>query len=122
MVSKAEVLAEEWFLLRSEITRQSDIEQADMLDGYSRFWCKHAVLGAYWVAERVEDTTVRLHLTEDIELEGFKEALSFKPDRAFKRELLLRCNWEEVVREVFSLDDTRQLSLFGDVKSGEEED
>ena len=67
MVSKAEVLAEEWFLLRSEITGQNDIEQANTLDGYSRFWCKHAVLGAHWVAERVEDATVRLHLAEDVE-------------------------------------------------------
>ena len=114
MVSKAQVLEGNWVLLRNEIAVQSGAGQLNMLDGYSRFWCKHAVLGAYWAAELIEDTIVRLHLTEDIELEGFKEAISFTPDRAFKRELLSKCNWGEVVRQIFPRDDVRQLSLFTD--------
>ena len=112
MITKADVLEGDWRLLRIEISEHGDGEREDVYDGYSRFWCKEAVLGAYWIAERVEETTVRLHLTEDIELEGFRESLSFKPDRAFKKELLSRCDWEEVVRQVFDTEDTRQLSLF----------
>ena len=120
MVSKDQVLAGDWFLLRNEIAVQSDGHRGSKLDGYSRFWSKLAVLGAYWAAERADDETVRLHLTEDIELQGFKEDLSFKPDRAFKRELLSRCDWEEVVRQVFYDDDTRQLSLFTDLNLDDE--
>lgn len=109
------MLAGDWFLLRSEIATQRGGDRENILDGYSRFWCKHAVLGAYWAAERIEDEAVRLHLTEDVELQGFTEDLSFRPDRAFKRQLLSKCNWEEVVRQVFFDHGTRQLSLFDDL-------
>lgn len=108
------MLEGDWQLLRIEISEHGDGEREDVFDGYSRFWCKQAVLGAYWIAERVEETTVRLHLTEDIELVGFRDPLSFKPDRAFKKELVSRCNWEEVVRQIFPGEDTRQMSLFED--------
>lgn len=116
MVSKADVLDAEWKLLRIEISEHDEAGDVDVFDGYSRFWSKQAVLGAYWVAERVGETKVRLHLTEDIELEGFHEALSFKPDVEFKRELLARCDWELVVRQIFSEEEenTAQLSLFDD--------
>jgi hypothetical protein len=112
LVSKAEVLGGDWKLLRIEISEHEDHDGVEALDGYSRFWCKEAVLGAYWMAEKVEETKIRLHLTEEIELVGFKEALSFEPDTAFKRELLSLCDWEEVVRQIFPVDEARQLSLF----------
>ncbi len=116
MVSKSDVLEADWQLLRIEISGHDELGELDTFDGYSRFWCKQAVLGAYWVAERVSDTKVRLHLTDDIELEGFKESLSFTPDTEFKRELLSRCDWEEVIREIFPEEDENsdQLSLFDD--------
>lgn len=118
MVSKTEVLDGDWQLLRIEVTDHEDVDGCEAFDGYSRFWCKQAVLGAYWVVERVGETKIRIHLTEDIELEGFTEPLSFKPDQEFKRELLARCNWEEVVRQIFPEDqpveiNTSQLPLFG---------
>lgn len=112
MVSKSEVLAGKWQLLRIEISEHDEPGEITGFDGYSRFWCKEAVLGTYWVAELVGDTKVKIHLTEDIELEGFKEALSFEPDNEFKRELLSRCNWEEVVRQLFPEEPERHLSLF----------
>ena len=106
------MLAGKWQLLRIEISEHEESGEVNGFDGYSRFWCKEAVLGAYWVAEIVDDTKVKLYLTEDVELEGFKEALSFEPDGEFKRELLSRCNWEEVVRQLFPEEPERQLSLF----------
>ena len=114
MISKSDVLDADWKLLRIEISEHDDSGGLDTFDGFSRFWSKQAVLGAYWIAERVDDTRVRLHLTDDIELEGFKEALSFTPDTEFKRELLSRCDWEEVIREIFPEEEenTAQLSLF----------
>ncbi len=114
MVSKAEVLGADWRLLRIEIAERDDGNEPEAFDGYSRFWSKEAVLGAYWVAEKVEETQVRLYLTEDIELEGFKSPLDFTPDIEFKRELLSRCNWEEVVQQIFPTEQERQLSLFED--------
>lgn len=123
MISKNDVLAGDWQLLRIEIAEHDNDSGIEAYDGYSRFWCKQAVLGAYWVAEKVEDRTVRIHLTEDIELEGFREKLSFRPDRQFKRELLAKCNWDEVVRQVFHAEDARQLSLFdGGSADTDEED
>lgn len=112
MVSKSEVLAGEWQLLRIEVSEHDESAEPAGFDGYCRFWCKEAVLGTYWVAELVDDTRVRIHLSEDVELEGFKEPLSFEPDSEFKRELLSRCNWEEVVRQLFPEEPERQLSLF----------
>ena len=120
MVSKVDVLSGDWVLLRVEVADRALYD--DMLDGYSRFWCKQAVLGTYWVAERVADNRVRLHLQEDIELEGFSEALTFEPDRAFKRELLSKFNWEEVVSQAFPAEDATQMSLFSDLPPDEEED
>ena len=70
-------------------------------------------------------TEVTLHLKKgdeilvetkrDIELEGFEEPLSFEPDSEFKRDLLSRCNWEEVVQQMFVEEPERQLSLFEEV-------
>ena len=116
MVSKTEVLDGDWQLLRIEISEcEDDTIEAEAYDGYSRFWCKEAVLGTYWIAEKIGDVSVRIHLTEEIELEGFKEPLSFTPDRIFIHELLERCNWEEVVRQIFPTEKSGQLSLFDGV-------
>lgn len=112
MVDKSEVLAGKWQLLRVELSEPDEPGEAKGFDGYSRFWCREAVLGAYWVAEIVDSTRVKIHLNEDIELEGFEEPLSFEPDSEFKRDLLSRCNWEEVVQQMFVEEPERQLSLF----------
>ena len=112
MVTKSDLLASDWTLLRVEVSEHDGDMDVDAVDGYSRFWCKQAVLGAYWVAEKSPGSSLNIHLTEDVELEGFKEALSFQADGRFKRELLDKCGWEEVVRQVFQSDDSRQLSLF----------
>lgn len=112
MVSKADVLDADWRLLRIEIAEHDASSEFEAFDGYSRFWSKEAVLGAYWIAEKIEETRIRLHLTEDIELEGFRDPLDFVPDTDFKRELLSRCNWEEVVQQIFPAEQERQLSLF----------
>lgn len=112
MITKSDLLTSDWKLLRMEVYEQGDNVDASSFDGYSRFWCKEAVLGAYWVAERKSESTLDIQLTDDVELEGFREALSFRPDSRFKRELLDRCAWEEPIRQVFRPDDTRQLSLF----------
>jgi len=114
MVSKTEVLNADWRLLRIEIAEHDGGSELEAFDGYSRFWSKEAVLGAYWIAEKVEETRIRLHLTEDIKLEGFRDPLDFEPDTEFKRELLSRCNWEEVVQQIFPEEEERQLSLFED--------
>ena len=115
MVDKSEVLAGKWQLLRVELSEPDEPGEAKGFDGYSRFWCREAVLGAYWVAEIVDSTRVKIHLNEDIELEGFEEPLSFEPDSEFKRDLLSRCNWEEVVQQMFVEEPERQLSLFEEV-------
>ena len=106
------MLAGKWQLLRVELSEPDEPGEAKGFDGYSRFWCREAVLGAYWVAEIVDSTRVKIHLNEDIELEGFEEPLSFEPDSEFKRDLLSRCNWEEVVQQMFVEEPERQLSLF----------
>ena len=98
--------------MRVEISEHDEIDGIESFDGYSRFWCKQAVLGVYWIAESIEQAKVRIHLTEDIELEGFQEALSFQPDLEFKKELLTRCDWEEVVQQIFPRNPPGQLSLF----------
>ena len=52
MVSEADVLDAHWQLLRVELTEREDPSgEVDAFDGYSRFWCKQAVLGVYWIAE-----------------------------------------------------------------------
>ena len=112
MVDKSEVLAGKWQLLRVELSEPDEPGEFEGFDGYSRFWCREAVLGAYWVAEIVDSTRVKIHLNENIELEGFEEPLSFEPDSEFKRDLLSRCNWEEVVQQMFVEEPERQLSLF----------
>jgi hypothetical protein len=112
LVDKSEVLAGKWRLLRIELSEHDESGEVKGFDGYSRFWCRQAVLGTYWVAEIVDATRVKIHLNEDIELEGFEEALSFEPDSEFKRQLLSRCNWEEVVQQMFPEKPERQLSLF----------
>jgi hypothetical protein len=112
LVDKSEVLAGKWQLLRVELSEPDEPGEAKGFDGYSRFWCREAVLGAYWVAEIVDSTRVKIHLNENIELEGFEEPLSFEPDSEFKRDLLSRCNWEEVVQQMFVEEPERQLSLF----------
>lgn len=116
MVSKIAVLEGDWRLLRIEIAECAEESDAfEAFDGYSRFWCKEAVLGTYWMAEQIEENAIRIHLTDDIELEGFSEPLSFVPDRAFIHELLLKCNWEEVIRQIFPTEQSGQLSLFDGV-------
>ena len=122
MVSKTEVLDADWRLLRIEIAEHDDGSEVEAYDGYSRFWSKEAVLGAYWIAEKVEETRIRLHLTEDIELEGFRDPLDFTPDIDFKRELLSRCDWEEVVHQIFPAEEERQLSLFEEHPDKDQED
>ena len=115
MVTKTEVLEAEWKLLRIEISEHGDENGVAAFDGYSRFWCKKAVLGAYWIAEQIDENRVRLHLTDDIELEGFRQPLSFVPDTDFKRELLQQCDWDLVIRQIFPEEpekDERQLTLF----------
>lgn len=115
MVSRAEVLAAEWKLLRVEISAHDDSSGIEAYDGFSRFWSKQAVLGAYWVAERLDDATIRLHVTDDLELEGFQEALSFEPDDLFKQELLASFNWDEIIQEVFPVVEKRpHLTLVKD--------
>ena len=120
MVTKTEVLDGDWQLVRVEVAPHDEEGVTEAFDGYSRFWCKQAVLGTYWVAEKLEGSTIRIHLTEDIELVGFREPLSFVPDAAFKRELLARCDWAEVVREVFPDEEAQQLNLFDGVDDGED--
>jgi hypothetical protein len=115
LVDKSEVLAGKWQLLRVELSEPDEPGEFEGFDGYSRFWCREAVLGTYWVAEIVDSTRVKIHLNEDIELEGFEEPLSFEPDSEFKRDLLSRCNWEEVVQQMFVEEPERQLSLFEEV-------
>ena len=94
------------------------MDGVEAFDGYSRFWFKQAVLGAYWVAQKIGETKIRIHLTDDIELEGFEEALSFSPDREFKQELLAKCDWEEVITQILPEQDTRLLSLFEEEEDG----
>lgn len=112
MISKEEVLNADWRLLRIELAEHEEDGEFEAFDGYSRFWSKEAVLGVFWVAEKIDDTSIRLHLTEEIELEGFRHPLDFKPDTEFKQELLARCNWEEVVQQIFPAEQERQLALF----------
>ncbi len=112
MITKSDLLSSDWKLLRMEVFEHRDGLGSSTFDGYSRFWCKEAVLGAYWIVEQSDSSTVDIRLTDDVELEGFREELSFRPDSTFKRELLDYCAWEEPIRQVFRPDDARQLSLF----------
>jgi hypothetical protein len=72
LVDKSEVLAGKWRRLWIELVLHDESGEVKGFDGYSWFWCKEAVLGTYRVAEIVDGTTVKIHLTEDIELEGLK--------------------------------------------------
>ncbi len=120
-VTRAELLDVEWRLLRIEIFERDEYgefyeDEIEGIDGYSRYWCKQAVLGVYWIAERVGRKEYELYLTEDIELEGFEKPLKFKPDMTLKRELLESFDWKSVVFQVLALDETGQLSLFEGMK------
>ncbi len=111
-VSEAELLASRWQLLRIEIyeTDVADMGR-DVIDGYSRYWCQEAILGVYWIAESAAGN-VDIQLTGEIELEGFRAELGFRPDSRFKEMLLDRCDWQGIVREVLNFEEEKQLPLF----------
>lgn len=118
MNSTEVLLASSWKELRTEVaawdTSPGTTANEDMsgFDGYTRFWCEHAVLGVYWIAEQQAGREIAIFLTPDIELVGFKEPLAEKPDDSLKRKLAENAGWYESAATVIRKLTENQMSLF----------
>ncbi len=85
-------------------------------DGYTRFWCKHAVLGVNWVAETEDNAATEYMLTSDIDLTGFRSKLSFQVTDDIRRQLAEHVGWHETAMAVVKSISERQLPLFEGVE------
>ena len=112
------LLASSWKELRTEVaawdTSPGTTADEDMsgFDGFTRFWCEHAVLGVYWIAEQQAGNEVEIYLTPDIELVGFKEPIAEKLDDSLKRKLAESAGWYESAVTVMRKLTEKQISLF----------
>ena len=118
-MNSAEVLlASSWKELRTEIVAwdtspgKAVDEDISGFDGYTRFWCEHAVLGVYWIAEQQAGNEIEIFLTPDIELVGFKEPLAETPGDSLKRKLAENAGWYESAATVMRKLTEKQMSLF----------
>jgi hypothetical protein len=84
----------EWKELRSEVSEWDDHEEEiHGFDGFTRFWCKHAVFDVYWVAEGRMPGKMTAYLTSDVMLTGFREPLPFECDNDLLVTLAQHVGW-----------------------------
>ena len=102
-----------WKELRTELTSWEAVgEPLRGYDGYTRYWCKDAVLGVFWIAEKYGDEDIELMLTTDIDLEGFRGSLTFPVDDELKRRLAEHVGWYDSAANIIKKMTDKQLSLF----------
>lgn len=116
MNDPSELFDSEWKELRTEVTSWEAVdEELRGYDGYTRYWCKKAVLGVFWIAEQDGDGPIEIMLTTDIDLEGFKTPLPFPADEDLKLQLAQHVGWQETAVRVVSQMIDKQLPLFDGV-------
>lgn len=106
----AQLFACDWKELRTEVSPWDDDpdESIEGFDGYTRFWCRHAVFDIYWVAE-VEARELTLFLTSDLMLTGFRESLPFSLTAQELVDLARHVGWSTAARSALK---AGQLNLF----------
>ena len=113
MREPAELFTADWQELRTEVTTWEAIDEALRgYDGYTRYWCKEAVLGVFWIAEQEDDGDIEIMLSTEIDLEGFSEPLPFQMNEAERIELAEHVGWYDSATRVVQQMTDRQLSLF----------
>lgn len=90
----------EWKELRTELHEWDDWEEVDGFDCLTRYWCPEAVFEIYWVAEREDENTFSVYLTEDLLLAGFKTELTYQPSLEWKRALAVRLGWQQRAKNI----------------------
>ena len=114
MTTAEVLLASSWKELRTEVTAwDGDADEShNGFDGFTRFWCEHAVMGVYWIAKQQVGCEFEIFLTSDIELVGFKTPLAGKSDESLKRKLAENAGWYESARSVMRERTEKQGCLF----------
>ncbi len=103
----------EWVELRTELHEWDDC--GDEVLGYeclTRYWCREAVFEVYWVAEKAAGEDFSVYLTDDLQLAGFKQRLSYQPTLNWKRTLATKLGWHERAKDILRELSGTQLELF----------
>ncbi len=112
-VKLSDLLEADWKELRSEVGAWDALdEEVSGYDGYTRYWCKHAVLGVNWVAEQDGHSELEYMLTSDIDLSGFRTKLGFEVTDDIRRQLAEHVGWHQSALAIVQSIVERQLPLF----------
>ena len=102
-----------WQELRTEVAAWDAVDEPiHGYDGYTRYWCKHAVLGVYWVAEQEGEGELEFMLTTDIDLTRFRDDFDFEVTEDIKLSLAEHVGWHDSAVTVVQTVTNRQLPLF----------
>ena len=113
MQEVAQLFTRAWKELRTEVTTWEAIDEPLRgYDGYTRYWCKEAVLGVFWIAEQEDGGDIEIMLTTEIDLEGFKEPLRFEVSEDERIKLAEHVGWYDSATRIVKHMTERQLSLF----------
>ena len=116
MTEASDLFACDWQELRSEVAIwEATGENLHGYDGYTRYWCKHAVLGVYWVAEQQGSNEIEYELTSDIDLVEFGDKFAFTVSDDIKLRLAEHVGWHgSAANMAWLADDLNPQGVVGD--------